>query len=579
MNTSKIHFLVLSLPMITAMFPYSYSHAAVRVTNSSIVKEQAQLNAARTAAAAVSLEPQPARVVTNEQGETVSIPSDQMDACNSIYPNGVFDWRQPTTGTLAQGPATCVALVELRSQSSSGGVHPVLARAYLAAGDGMKCNIDEFPDVTSVGLKYEYPADNPPTMEDVKKVMAQENKSNAGFKILGAALVGGIGGNLLGNDGTDSVLGTSKEKIKSTAIGAVAAGGLMTASTQVNDYKTGNIILSTGVNTAAGAAMGNLSATGDDVLNFTKCKIGNSETETNCLYGTLTISGGSSECNDNNNLNDGYTYLYNIQDDKTYKCAKATEIDNKTTTDSCRPQTVRMSKLDCAEQNCCSQDDIKNGVNSACKAKLQKSNPHWTVAEKDGKPTGKIEKQTENSPCTGGKDCYIEITAGCEILGNSVVGVIQVPEKVTKKFFGYKRSDWDKLKQELKGAIIYSVDGKYQLCDDGKPLTEDGDKCPGDNRASLDKFSPSNQSAEDSDMIDFGNKARMKSTMIGAGGGAALGALAGASGADQAIQERYLAAKREYDDSLNSAPLCYTGERYMGKYNEPLTLPSMKNAD
>ena len=154
-----------------------------------------------------------------------------MDACSAIYPNGAFDWVKPTTGLKRGGPATCAALVELRSYKNTD--YNVLATAYLAAGDSIKCNVDNFHAFTPAGREFTYPADTAPTVEDVEKVMAQEQKSNAGMKILAAAVVGGIGGNLVGkaDKGADSPLGTNKEKLVSTAIGAAGGAALMTAST------------------------------------------------------------------------------------------------------------------------------------------------------------------------------------------------------------------------------------------------------------------------------------------------------------------------------------------------------------
>ena len=94
----------------------------------------------------------------------------------------------------------------------------------------------------------------------------------------------------------------------------------------------------------------------------------------------------------------------------------------------------------------------------------------------------------------------------------------------------------------------------------------------------IDNFTPARQAANDGDVIDFNNKARTKSTLVGAGGGAALGALAGASGADAEIQERWVTAVREYNDPLGNIS-CSTGDRWLSKYNDMVIIPEMKTAE
>ena len=192
----KLKFLILSLPLATAMFPYSAAHGALRVNNSSVVKNQMQNMALMHEMASVAqmqTAPQPARTVTDANGNTTTISNAQMDACNAIYPGGTFDWTKPTMGMRAGGAATCASYVELRAYNGGGTSYNVLATGYLASGDAVRCNIDSFPDITVIGRDFTYPADNPPTIEDVEKVMAAENKANAGFKILATAVVGGIG--------------------------------------------------------------------------------------------------------------------------------------------------------------------------------------------------------------------------------------------------------------------------------------------------------------------------------------------------------------------------------------------------
>ena len=200
------------------------------------------------------------------------------------------------------------------------------------------------------------PAENPPTIADVESVMAQEQKSNAGFKILGAALVGGIGGNLLGKPelGNDSMLGLGADKLKTTAIGATAAAALMTASTQSNDYKTGTVILSTGVNAAAGAVAGNLAATGDDVLKIADCPDTSTLNGKKCLYGVVERKNNTSN---NGNADDkpksGYTWYYNLTSHNMVECKD----------DGASCNTISLSNVKFEDSKC----DAKCGDNSNIK--------------------------------------------------------------------------------------------------------------------------------------------------------------------------------------------------------------------
>ena len=86
-------------------------------------------------------------------------------------------------------------------------------------------------------------------------------------------------------------------------------------------------------------------------------------------------------------------------------------------------------------------------------------------------------------------------------------------------------------------------------------------------------FEPLKKDASDGGIIDLENKARLKSTATGAGVGGAIGAFSGVQGAKTEIQERYVSARREYDDSLLKF-VCMTGERYLGEYNSYILIPN-----
>ncbi|MBQ7128059.1 MAG: hypothetical protein IJO18_03680 [Alphaproteobacteria bacterium] len=80
------------------------------------------------------------------------------------------------------------------------------------------------------------------------------------------------------------------------------------------------------------------------------------------------------------------------------------------------------------------------------------------------------------------------------------------------------------------------------------------------------------QDAEDGALIDLGNKARLKGTLIGAGAGGALGAFTAYQGAQDEIQQRWVSAVREYKDSLQKI-YCATGTRFLTHYNDTVIIP------
>lgn len=137
-------------------------------------------------------------------GETVGrVSMSTLESCSRIYPEGDFAWDTPTAGVGSGGAQTCIAVVEMRAINADGrGGEAVLARANIAAGDNIKCNISDFPEYsyTEDAGKIEFPADREPTMDDVIAQMNQEQKQNAGLKIAAGALIGGIGGNIAGKD-------------------------------------------------------------------------------------------------------------------------------------------------------------------------------------------------------------------------------------------------------------------------------------------------------------------------------------------------------------------------------------------
>ena len=213
----------------------------------------------------------------------------KLEQCSMIYPDGEFAWSRPTVGNGAGGASTCTAVVEMRAIGAGlNGSDAILARANLAAGDVVECNISHFPEgawLPAAG-EIEFPADAQPTIDDVIEIMNAEQKQNAGFKIAAGAILGGLGGNMAGapEPGQDGILGGGKAKTNSTIIGALGGAALMAGNAYTGKV-AGDTILSTGVNAAAGAVVGNIVATGDSVLRIEACNVDGRDTQ--CLWGYL----------------------------------------------------------------------------------------------------------------------------------------------------------------------------------------------------------------------------------------------------------------------------------------------------
>ncbi|MBO5704609.1 MAG: hypothetical protein J6R99_01170, partial [Alphaproteobacteria bacterium] len=221
--------------------------------------------------------------------ENAAVTVETLEKCSLLYPGGEFEWARPTIGMSAGGAPTCVAVVELRdtTKKDAAGRDTVIARARLAAGETIKCNVSDFPESAFMPNLGEIvvPADAEPTVEDVIAVMNEEQKQNAAVKIIGGTVIAGLAGNLLGKSepGSDSMFGGGKDKVTSTVASALGGAALMTASTYSGKV-AGDMIMSAGVNAAAGAVVGNTVAKGKSVMRIERCTVDGRETT--CLWGT-----------------------------------------------------------------------------------------------------------------------------------------------------------------------------------------------------------------------------------------------------------------------------------------------------
>lgn len=451
-----------------------------------------------------------------------------LNKCAMIYPDGEFVWDRPTIGRGAGGAPTCVAVVEMRALKSNGALeYTTVARGKLAAGDIINCNISSFPDSDYLPeiMTVEFPADARPTREDVIQVMNQEQKNKAGLKIAAAALAAGIAGNMVGKNepGNDSLFGTNSDKLKTTAGGILLGGGLMAAST-FSGKVAGDTILHAGVNAAAGGVVGNMLASGDSVLRIEKCTLPDGG-QTSCLWGTINKTAKDE---------DGF---YNPDSQTILKCDKE-DGTAPTTWENCKKQyNYIVTKIGETSFN---DFDVKT----------QNIDAKYSFDETD-----KTVKQVPMGTFYSAKIAQVEGTIAAAIVDFS------------DSAFGKKKADWDKWRANNPSATI------MQRGNSGTLL---GECTVGSAPCALADFKPLYLTADDGDIVDLSNKARLGSTAKGAGVGAAIGGFSGYQGAQSDIEERFVQATRAYNASLENF-YCGTGRKFLSFYNDETIIPAMNN--
>lgn len=477
----------------------------------------------------------------------VSVTVGQLERCSMIYPNGEFEWAGPTIGRGAGGASTCTAVVEMRAyQAGPNGEDLVVARANLPAGESIRCNVSEFPDATLLpdAERIEFPADNEPTIDDVVSIMNQEQKQDAGLKIIAGAVLGGVGGNMVGKNepGKSGLLGGGEHKTKSTIVGALGGAALMVGHTQTGKV-AGDTILAAGVNATAGAVVGNMVATGDAVMRIEDCIING--VKKSCLWGYVAKGSNFSTTVTENNVEKKRAAFYNIGGDEgTIIC---TENDGSYI--NCEFRELISITLD--GQNGKSLDELAN------KNYSELTGPRYEL-KNDDMDTARGALLLPVAADTRTSTTYVKIASAKLAEKKEPAMIVDVKDSA----FGYKRDKWNEVKKGLRAENIYlrknNVEG-YR--------TEKMEY-------SLDDFYPMYRNAQDGNLIDFGNKARLKSTLTGAGIGGAMGAFSGYQGAKQDIEERWVTSVREYKDSLTKV-YCGTGTRFLSQYNDIVTIPSM----
>ncbi len=540
--------------------------AAIRVGNASRSNAQAyqQVNEMRYGAVPENQVVQPTTLpinVTNSElaqqiidgNASSGVGIDTLEQCSMIYPTGTFEWARPTLGRRAGASSMCTAVVEMRALGAGqNGEDIVVARANLAAGDSMKCNISSFPEgawLPAAG-NIVFPADAAPTMEDVIAVMNEEQKQNAALKIIGGVILGGLGGNMTGaNDaGNSSLLGTDKDKMKNTAIGAGLGAAVMLGNTYGGKV-AGDMILSTGVNAAAGGVVGNVIASGDSVLRIENCVV--EDINTTCLWGYYK------ETEDMGNRN-AYVNVSNIND------FLVCESDGTNGTDDKKCEYKRLS------------GGMPDGWVSGTKRKSDnriiytledayKEDPKFSTITskycyKDGDMINGVDQ------CSDNKNIYIKLQGAQIVKKRTPAMIVGVEDKA----FGYK--NWADLRKNLVGKKIVGRSGNGTAQD--LNITVDGEIKDELVFAETDgDFEPMTLDAEDGGIIDLDNKARLKDTLTGAGVGGALGAYSAYQGAQDDVTQRWLAETQAYKDSLYKV-ICATGTRFLSAYNDEIMIPT-----
>ena len=557
----KLKYLLLSMPCALYFMPYT-SMAGLRVGNLSRSNAAAyqQVNEMRNTAMNTA-NPIPTNGATAQAAETVS---DEMQQCPMIYPGGEFVWARPTVGRGVGGAATCTAVVEMRAVGAGlNGSDAVVARANLAAGDSVLCNISHFPKATYLPAAgdFEFPADTEPTPEDVVAVLNAEQKQNAGLKIAAATILGGLSGNIAGKNepGNDGLLGGGKSKTSGTIIGALGGAALMTGSVYGGKV-AGDMILSTGVNAAAGAVVGNIISGADSVLRIEPCTVDGKQVK--CLWGYIeeydNAEGKTAYVSKNNPKR--FMVCSPSTDESEEKC----EYKNLNTTGA----TIKGYDFDQKKRSDKGDIDLEYIFASG---KFECANAESKHCYKEGK----MEELTSGY-CDDSADIWIELEGDFAIISSTKAAMVV---DVKDKPLGWKKSEWSKFVESFGNKEVVGRTGKgtatYLDVESSNDSTDDN---KGNKKISLqdvvNKFSPADQDSDGGSSIELGNKARMKGTLTGAGVGGALGAFSAYQGAQQEIEARWVSAVQEYKDSLQKV-YCVTGTRFLSQYNDAVIIPSI----
>ena len=506
-----------------------------------------------------------AEEILNNTSESVTMTD--LDACAMIYPGGVFKWGIPESGIRRNPTKQCMAVVELRDANTK----EILATTTLASGDTMKCNVDEFPEIYySYNLKYgkvSVPADQAPTMDDVIAVMNEEQKQNAGLKIAAATLIGGVAGNLLGPKQAGSSefmgMGGGTGRIISTVAGAAGAAGIEAASSYSGKV-AGDTIKSTAVNATAGMLVGNMAAGmsgSGSVLTTVKCAVDGTE------YDCIPVK--QQKIGDEIKTDANTIYLIKHDGTEIRKCklnnGKITlkYTQDNSTNDSCTIESPKMNII--VAKKAFKAHDPKAKLSDYASAVYKRN----TSAQSDNDILFSAESSFSGNP---DDNTYYKIDSANIIDSSSPAYAVfsHLPIKAS----GYTEKDWNEenVSTPIDGATLV---GYYRRLTDGTAKEVINTTST---EGKTYKFKPLSRDATDGALIDLSNQARTKATLIGTAAGGALGGFSAYQGATTEVQERWVTATREYNDSLTNF-VCMTGDRFLAKYNDYMEIPEMKKPE
>lgn len=480
------------------------------------------------------------------RGDSTSVTYGQLEKCAAVYPNGEFSWDNPTAGTRGGTGSQCTAIVEMRGyQMGPNGSDLVLARVNIAAGDAIKCNISAWPEhsyLPAAGT-IEFPPDTEPTIQDVTKIMNQEQKQHAGLKIAAGTVLAAVAGNALGakEAGSDAIIGTNREKLRSTAIGGLTGAAIM-AGNVYGGAVGGEMILSAGVNAAAGGLIGNMAASGDSVMRVENCNFSTSEQNAKANSGDKCLWGMFVETKPREA---DKTYFFDIASEDVWKC-ETDGLKNCT-----RAELVDIMFND--YKNIKTKSDEEYDLKKIAAENYTQIKNSYSMNQE----TYTIQEHKGSIPVATADNRFVVIDEGDVPDGTPISALVKISED---KPFGYKEKHW---KEENKDDMkIWGRDANGQPFEDSRFANAD-----------ISKFRPLYVDSEDGGLIDLNNKARLKGTLIGAGAGGALGAFTAYQGAQEDIQQRWVAAVREYKDSLQKV-YCATGGRFLTQYNDMVVIPN-----
>lgn len=594
----KSVFYFLFLGLIT--LPYA-SDAGIRVGNSSrsnaqgyqqVNTSRAQ-NSAQSTSAAIAVSPTtygPANMYsqntntgtvqtlpTGTAAETGAITQNSQDRqayCQSLYPYGEFTWGRPNIGSRAGGEETCVAVIEMRAANAAPDNSDLtFVRAYLAAGDSVRCNISDFPDTSYLPVPDDFfvPADKEPTIDDVKAQMNKEQKQNAGLKIATTALITGLAGNFMAESepGSDSMLGFGKKKMIATAE-ALAGGAALGAASAYSGKVGGDMIMSAGMNMMAGAIVGNMGATGGEDLLIQECKkSGESKNSGWCLVGYIEQQ---------EELSNGNSYV-NITDyTDTYFCKTEGDDSNKQDKNC---QYVRLSEssivLKAYGDN--AADSVKKSATDMGVLKYAEQDKYSLVEDKNknfciSKDETMKSASDPNSECKDDRR-FVKLDGGKKV-SQTIPAAVYFDEKprgnATKNYTKFSTDTKPLVFGRAAGGDLISLTISEM---GGKPRNDDGSFYFKDVQ---NNFTAASVGADEGDLIDINSRARAKATGIGAGMGGAMGAFTAYQGATSEIEERWLSEVRAYKDSLSKF-YCMTGGKFLSRYNDYVVITAAEEGN